>query len=86
MKVLKEKGLYEDFSKRIKACDLQNGSICISSETRLSNNSQGKGTALSFVYKTSSIIGELGQNVRDLRKFISQDRIFYEFAGQEDGF
>ncbi|HVO65796.1 MAG TPA: hypothetical protein VMT12_04860, partial [Syntrophales bacterium] len=86
LKVLKEKGLYEDFSKRIRACDLQNGSICLSYGTQPSDKLQGKGTALSFVYKTSSIIGELGQNVRDLRKFISADRIFHEFAGQETDF
>lgn len=86
LKCLKEKDLYEDFSKRILASDLQNGSICLSSETRSSNNLQGKETALSFAYKTSSIIGELGQNVRDLRKYISEDRIFYEFARQKTDF
>ncbi|MCX5845541.1 MAG: SIS domain-containing protein [Deltaproteobacteria bacterium] len=86
LKVLKEKGLYDDFARRTRPCDLFNGSICLSSETPSMKKMQSDGIALSFVYKTSSIIGELGQNVRDLRKFISQDQIFLEFSRQKTKF
>ena len=50
------------------------------------NSPRGKGIDLAFVYKTSSIIGELGQNVRDLRKFISHDIVFYELSKEETEF
>ena len=81
--VLKEKGLYDDYSARIRAGDLINGSICISHAIPSVNSPRGKGIDIEFVYKTSSIIGELGQNVRDLRKFISHDKIFYELSKEE---
>ena len=86
LRVLKEKGLYDDFSRRTRPCDLFNGSICLSSEIPSMKKIQGNGIALSFVYKTSSIIGELGQNVRNLRNFISQDQIFQEFSRQKTEF
>ena len=37
--------------------------------------------SLSFVYKTASIIGTLGRNVRELRQIISRDRILQLLAG-----
>jgi len=77
---LKHRGLYDDFLKRIRAGDLINGSIHLSSENPAGSEPAAEVTSLSFVYKTSSIIGELGQNVKDLRKCISQDRIFHEFS------
>ena len=69
--ILKENGLDEDFLKRVNTKDLVNGSISLGS------------TTVSFTYKTSSIIGELGQNIRDLRKAIARDSILQEFARQE---
>jgi glucosamine--fructose-6-phosphate aminotransferase (isomerizing) len=73
---LREKGLYDDFKHRTAAGDLVNGSIeC--SESR---------TFLSFTYKTASTIGELGRNVRELRKTVAQDAIFREFAGKGAAF
>lgn len=35
---------------------------------------------VSFTYKTAAIIGELGRNVRELRRRISGDRLFHAFA------
>jgi glucosamine--fructose-6-phosphate aminotransferase (isomerizing) len=75
LSTLKEKGLYDDYSTRIRAGDLINGSICLSHAIPSKGSPQGKGVDLAFVYKTSSIIGELGQNVRNLRKFISWDKV-----------
>ena len=86
LKILKEKGLYDIFSQRIRACDLFNGAICISSHAPSPHNTRGEGIVLSFVYKTSSIIGELGQNVRDLRKSISEDVVLQEFSRQKTDF
>ncbi len=86
LKVLKEKGLYDDYSARTRAGDLSNGSICVSHAIPSVNSPRGKGIDIAFVYKTSSIIGELGQNVRDLRKFISHDKIFYELSKEETEF
>ena len=36
--------------------------------------------AISFTYKTAEIIGELGRNVRELRRHIATDRLFHAFA------
>ncbi len=86
LSALKEKGLYDDYSTRIRAGDLINGSICLSPAVPSKGSPRGKGIDLAFVYKTSSIIGELGQNVRDLRKFISHDKVFYELSREETEF
>ncbi|TRZ76023.1 MAG: SIS domain-containing protein, partial [Deltaproteobacteria bacterium] len=86
LSALKEKGLYDDYSTRIRAGDLINGSICLSPAVPSKGSPRGKGIDLAFVYKTSSIIGELGQNVRDLRKFISHDKVFYELSKEETEF
>jgi glutamine---fructose-6-phosphate transaminase (isomerizing) len=74
---LRRKALYDQFQERMGLGDLVNGSILFSPANG------GSQAALSFVYKTSSIIGELGQNVTALRKGIAEDRIFHTFAGQE---
>ena len=36
--------------------------------------------AISFTFKTAEIIGELGRNVRELRRHITADRLFHAFA------
>ena len=70
LKRLREKELHDDFRQRTAAGDLINGSIeC--SEAR---------PFLSFTYKTASIVGELGRNIRELRKAVAQDAVFREFA------
>ena len=81
LKTLKGKELYDDFIKRTNGGDLVNGSI-YSNDGHLLK----KGTVLSFTYKTASIIGELGRNVRELRKTISSDLIFHLFANEEMDF
>ena len=68
LSVLREKGLYDDYSTRTRAGDLINGSICVSQRAPSMNISRSKGVDLAFVYKTSSIIGELGQNVKRSEK------------------
>jgi len=75
IKVLQKKGLYNSFLERTADGDLKNGSIHICR--------QGDGNSVSFVYKTASIIGELGRNVRELRAAIRSDAIFRLFADLE---
>jgi glucosamine--fructose-6-phosphate aminotransferase (isomerizing) len=79
---LKEKGLYGAFKERTRPSDLVNGSISLANELRVTKNPSRSGRAISFTYKTSSIIGDLGLNCRNLRDAISHDLIFQEFAGQ----
>ncbi|MFB3925382.1 MAG: SIS domain-containing protein [Syntrophales bacterium] len=74
-KSLQEKGLFEVFLNRTNNGDLIEGSIHFSN-----TGIPGKEVFVSFTYKTASIIGELGRNVRELRKTISQDPIFFFFA------
>ncbi len=74
---LGRKGLYEQFQNRARPGELINGSIILSSPPG------GGGPTLFFVYKTSSIIGDLGQNVRELRKTIGDDLVFQEFSKHE---
>ena len=73
LNLLKKKGLYEDFLSRSSAKDLVNGSIqCHESLSYLS-----------FTYKTASIIGDLGRNIRELRNAVARDAVFQEFAGKD---
>jgi glutamine---fructose-6-phosphate transaminase (isomerizing) len=66
---MKKRGLDEELRRRTQAGDLVNGSITCSRKA-----------ALTFTYKTASIIGELGRNVRELRAHIAQDRLFQALA------
>jgi len=74
LRELREKGLYDSFQKRCVYGDLVNGSIL------MSQSMEGRPPSISFTYKTSSIIGELGQNVKVLKKSIASDSIFQEFS------
>jgi glucosamine--fructose-6-phosphate aminotransferase (isomerizing) len=76
---LKQKNLYDAFKERIRHRDFTNGSItfCSGGAVKEDQSSQWR---FSFIYKTSSVIGELGRNVRELRNVIAEDRIFQEFA------
>ena len=78
---LKEKSLFDAFLERVNTGDLVNGSIQFSGSVQ-----SGKEVFLSFTYKTASIIGELGRNVRKLRKVIGEDRIFHVFASKKVAF
>jgi glucosamine--fructose-6-phosphate aminotransferase (isomerizing) len=71
---LQNKALHDQFQARISSGDLLNGSILFSPPP------EGKCASLSFTYKTASIIGELGQNVKALRESIAGDKILQEFA------
>ena len=74
---LREKGLYEDYLTRSQEGDIVNGSIGIASHVF---STAEKRTTVTFTYKTFSIVGELGRNVRDLRQIIKNDKIFQYFA------
>ncbi len=74
---LKEKSLYEDYWKRSREGDLANGSIRVAPVVFTGSK---KGINITFTYKTFSIVGELGRNVRDLRQVIREDQILQCFA------
>ncbi|MDD5168398.1 MAG: SIS domain-containing protein, partial [Syntrophales bacterium] len=78
--ILKEKGLYDDFQRRSRPGDLANGTISLSREDVSGPDGPG---SVSFTYKTFSIIGELGRNIRALRNDVSQDKILLAFAGAD---
>ncbi len=89
MKELKEAGLHDDFARRCRPGDLANGSISIYSgnvNPASAPSAQGSLATLSFTYKTFSVIGELGRNVKELRKSIEADAVFRLFAGSRDVF
>jgi len=75
---LRRKTLHEYFLKRIGGGDLLSGSVHLSCP----GGPDGE-VLLSFTYKTASVIGELGRNVRELRKMIRADEIFHEFVRSE---
>ncbi len=86
---IEEAGLQEEFQSRTVGGDLVNGSIhfCASRSAASEADAPSLGTTtLSFVYKTASIIGELGRNVRELRETISRDRILRLLADLETTF
>ncbi|MCD6280701.1 MAG: SIS domain-containing protein [Deltaproteobacteria bacterium] len=68
---LKRDGLVNDFLKRSQPGELMNGSISISLDN---------GRSVTFTYKTASITGELGKNVRNLRNEIRSDTILHAFV------
>ncbi len=74
---IRGQGLHEDYRRRSVEHDLLNGSILVADHSHPDG-----GIYLSFVYKTASIIGKLGQNVRKLRETIREDRIFHAFASE----
>ncbi len=74
---LREKGLYEDYDRRIKAGDTLNGSIGFAPGILVDGKAR---INISFIYKTFSIVGELGRNVQELRHIIRNDRILLLFA------
>lgn len=74
-KRIRENGWGEDYRRRTQKGDLLNESIFISS-------ARGN-TGVTFTYKTFSIVGELGRNVKELRQSIRSDRILQCFAQEE---
>ena len=76
-----ESGLAEDYQLRTKDSDLLNRSISVS---RIQTEGT-KPTCVTFTYKTFSIVGELGRNVKDLRNTIQNDPVLRYFAALETG-
>ena len=74
---LREKNLHGTFVERTKGGDLLNGSIHVADHRHPDG-----GVYLSFVYKTASIVGKLGDNVRELREAVRADQILHAFAGE----
>jgi glucosamine--fructose-6-phosphate aminotransferase (isomerizing) len=72
-------GLEAELCRRMEAGDLINGSLACSLRVTPGGDRAG-GPSIIFTYKTASIIGELGRNVRELRTRIAQDRLFQAFA------
>jgi len=78
LKSIRGKNLLENFLKRAGTGDLMNGTIHLSRP----GGTDGS-ILLSFTYKTASVIGELGRNVRELRTRIRTDDLFHEFARRD---
>ncbi len=75
MRRIKETGWGDDYQHRTQKGDLINQSIFVST---------GSGaTSVTFTYKTFSIVGELGRNVKELRQSIQSDLILQCFAREE---
>jgi len=74
---IQDHGLYDEYLRRSRDGDLLNGSIGV-----VIHNSFAPGEKITvfFSYKTYSVVGELGHNVRELKKTIQKDRIFQIFA------
>lgn len=77
---LRGKKLYEDYLRRSQEGDLVNGSIWIVPKASAKTDEV---INVTFTYKTFSIVGELGRNVRDLRQAIKKDRMLQHFARME---
>ena len=81
---LREKDLYRELTDRTGTGDLLNQSIGLPCNLTDLETSEGNAReTVTFTYKTASIIGELGQNVRDLTQTIRQDPILREFSQAE---
>ena len=74
---LQEKNLYSQFAERTKGGDLLNGSIHVADHRHPDG-----GVYISFVYKTASIVGKLGDNVRKLREAVRADQILHAFTNE----
>ncbi|MBN2439098.1 MAG: SIS domain-containing protein [Deltaproteobacteria bacterium] len=83
---LRENGLGEEMERRMATGDLKDGSITGSEAVTGGHDAAScppvtaSDRAFSFTYKTAEIIGELGRNVRKLRKRITEDPLFHAFA------
>ncbi|MBU2053727.1 MAG: SIS domain-containing protein [Proteobacteria bacterium] len=74
---LAKAGLDGELSRRTAMGDPVSGSICLCPAPQQGGPG---GRAIVFTYKTAEIIGELGRNIRELRKQISGDLLFRAFA------
>jgi glutamine---fructose-6-phosphate transaminase (isomerizing) len=76
---LRESGLGGELDRRMEPGELADGSITAPGGGAPGTDGAGA-QAVSFTYKTAEIIGELGRNVRELRRQISGDSLFHAFA------
>jgi glutamine---fructose-6-phosphate transaminase (isomerizing) len=77
---LRESGFGDELDRRMAPGDLADGSITGSPVVGTDFKSVPLSRTLSFTYKTAEVIGELGRNVRELRKQVTEDRLFHAFA------
>ncbi|MCX5821184.1 MAG: SIS domain-containing protein [Deltaproteobacteria bacterium] len=89
MTCLRKDGFGEELDRRMAPGDLADGSITCSPAVEWGHDAascprrdskSALSQTVSFTYKTAEIIGELGRNVRELRRHISGDRLFHDFA------
>ncbi len=73
---LSQQGDLDDYLARTRWAELANYSITLNHYPDSANGT----THVAFTYKTSSVVGELGRNVRELKRLISRDRVLYAFA------
>lgn len=76
---LRMQGIGGELERRTARGDLRDGSITGPSASTPGSDAAGR-PVFSFTYKTAEIIGELGRNVRELRKRIADDRVLQAFA------
>ena len=74
---IRDRGLYDEWKKRLKPGDLADGSLHISHKT-----GEKVSSTVSFTYKKASITGELGENGRYLRERIRSDQLFKIFINE----
>lgn len=76
MKNLEDNNGLEEYRARTKWGELANYSITANP----CPDDPAAAIPITFTYKTSAIVGELGRNVGELRRFIARDPVLYEFA------
>jgi glucosamine--fructose-6-phosphate aminotransferase (isomerizing) len=76
---LRAGGFEAELHRRMGAGELVNGSLTCTPGSNPGGNGAGE-QSITFTYKTASIIGELGRNVRELRSRIARDSLFQAFA------
>jgi glucosamine--fructose-6-phosphate aminotransferase (isomerizing) len=79
LSTLQAGGFGDELTRRTGSGDLVNGSL-ICEPIALSGKRNVEGLSFTITYKTASIIGELGRNVRELRTQISRDLLLHNLA------
>jgi len=69
-----QQGLENELQNRALPADAKNGTI------QIFPSKDNQQTSIAFIYKTFSIVGELGKNVRELREYITKDALLHIFA------
>ncbi|MCX7634802.1 MAG: hypothetical protein N2Z74_03550, partial [Syntrophales bacterium] len=82
---IRSQGLGDEFAQRTRPGDLMNNSITLSDQNGGQTTDTAGPLTVSFTYKTFSVIGALGRNVRELRRTIAADGVLKEFVAAADG-